>query len=340
MSFFEYLAKQRQARSAQDQAIEDAIGTENDEQKELREAVEKLLADPFVPSNCEQEAQAFATEYQKKRRQTGEMVQGPAASKRPLEDGEVEGARFTPKRRRPRDVYVIEEDDDQSQYSDTDHRGNLRAPGDSVGRQVTVTQQREESASGHGNLRSLRQSAGLVADSSRLSHRVGMLSSQSLPTDNRAGSKVTDVSLRSMGLPSQLHQADDRGLPVALRFPSGWVTGSGSLTRELVDTLLSFISGSHERKSQWDKIGVQSKGCILGKVIGKTTTEVSGGTSTEACSTCTGDRQGRGRRVAAARPCAVLIHHEGTLTIGFFPLPSRLREGKPWTDRGYWIREE
>lgn len=58
-----------------------------------------------------------------------------------------------------------------------------------------------------------------------------------------------------------------------------------------------------------------------------------------ACKTCSGGAgPGRGRgRKAKPRPCAIFQMVEDVPTVVFLPLPDRLRRGREYTDKAFWI---
>lgn len=137
--------------------------------------------------------------------------------------------------------------------------------------------------------------------------------------------------------------ADDRGYEVALRIDNAWKYKNefeAEIGDSLLKALLDCISGNQGRLRQWDTMQPTKQACILMKVIGKSNKgsfpDITH--ADEACQRCLGNR-GAGRRVNP-RPCAGLMQRDGKTYIAFLPLPRAMREGKQYTDLGYWIDGE
>jgi hypothetical protein len=200
------------------------------------------------------------------------------------------------------------------------------------------------------------RAASSVGRARRSSRQASVNSAASTPADRdpvRASSDLTRLApTSSMTSPEtsflsldSTPQATDRGFAFAVKLPGvGWRSEAdlSSIGQDLVTELLRNISGSATRVTAWQRLGPSANACILTRVIARTEKGSFGNISsaTDACQKCIGASAGARGRKSDPRPCAGLIELNGELTIGFLPLPERLREGKESSDLGFWIHGE
>lgn len=117
-----------------------------------------------------------------------------------------------------------------------------------------------------------------------------------------------------------------------------------TLVNHPMDDLYRYI---HDRtqKTRWSKMTPMDNFCIVHRVI-SISMKGQPPTLTSACSGCVGTmkrrvktRRGTKSPPQRSRPCALLQVIEGQDTMVFLPLPEDHREGRVWTEVGYWIEE-